>query len=187
MPSSRLGSKVCSWPGPGKSVYLFWCLLRGSWGGKQQSWKQPEAGHKNAHGWHLSTPFSQLLCREITDNSNVKNIFTQTVFLSFLENLYIYLCIYIEYIHIFIYLCVYTHTHTHTHTHTYNLGLPWWLSVKNLPANTGDVGSVSRWGKTPGEGNDSPLQCSCLGNPMDRGAWCAAVHEVTKSWTRLSN
>ena len=77
--------------------------------------------------------------------------------------------------------------HTPTHTHIYNLGLPWWLSVKNLPANTGDVGSVSRWGKTPGEGNDSPLQCSCLGNPMDRGAWCAAVHEVTKSWTRLSN
>ena len=38
-----------------------------------------------------------------------------------------------------------------------------------------------------GEGNDTPLQYSCLENPMDRGAWWAAVHGVTKSWTRLSN
>ena len=38
-----------------------------------------------------------------------------------------------------------------------------------------------------GEGNDNPLQCSCLGNPMDRGDWQAAVHEVAKSWTQLSN
>ena len=37
-----------------------------------------------------------------------------------------------------------------------------------------------------GEGNGNPLQCSCLGNPMDRGAWMAVVHGVTKSWTRLS-
>ena len=36
-----------------------------------------------------------------------------------------------------------------------------------------------------GEGNGTPLQCSCLGNPMDRGAWWAIVHRVTKSWTRL--
>ena len=38
-----------------------------------------------------------------------------------------------------------------------------------------------------GEGNGTPLQYSCLGNPMDRGAWWAAVHGVSKSWTRLSN
>ena len=38
-----------------------------------------------------------------------------------------------------------------------------------------------------GEGNDTPLQYSCLENPMDRGAWQAAVHEVVKSWTRLSD
>ena len=41
--------------------------------------------------------------------------------------------------------------------------------------------------KIPGEGNSNPLQYSCLGNPMDRGAWRATVHEVTKSWTWLSN
>ena len=38
-----------------------------------------------------------------------------------------------------------------------------------------------------GEGNGTPLQYSCLENPMDRGAWKAAVHEVAKSWTRLSD
>ena len=81
------------------------------------------------------------------------------------------------------YILVYTHTHTHTHKFR---AFPV-VSVENLPANTGDVGAVSGWGKTPEEGNESPLQGSCLGNPMDRGTWCAAVHEVTKSWTRLSN
>ena len=43
-----------------------------------------------------------------------------------------------------------------------------------------------RLGRSPGEGNGNPLQCCCLENPMDRGAWQATVHEVTKSWTRLS-
>ena len=38
-----------------------------------------------------------------------------------------------------------------------------------------------------GEGNGTPLQCSCLENPMDGGAWWATVHEVTEGWTRLSN
>ena len=48
--------------------------------------------------------------------------------------------------------------------------------VKNLFANAGDVCSVPGWGSSPGEGNGNPLQCSCLGNPMDRGAWWATVH-----------
>ena len=42
--------------------------------------------------------------------------------------------------------------------------------VKNLPANTGDEGSIPALGKSPGQGNGNPLQYSCLGNPMDRGA-----------------
>ena len=45
--------------------------------------------------------------------------------------------------------------------------------VKNLPANAGDAGSISGLGRSPGGGNDNPLQYSCLGNPMDRGAWQA--------------
>ena len=54
--------------------------------------------------------------------------------------------------------------------------------VKNLPANT-EEGLIPRSGRSPGEGNGNPLQYSCLGNPMDRGAWWATVHEVAKSWT----
>ena len=42
-------------------------------------------------------------------------------------------------------------------------------------------------GRSPGEGNGNPLQYSCLENPMDGGAWWAAVHEVAESWTRLSD
>ena len=57
--------------------------------------------------------------------------------------------------------------------------------VKNLPANTGDLGLIPGWGRSPGEGNGNPFQYSCLGNFMDRGAWQAAVREVTKSQMRL--
>ena len=55
--------------------------------------------------------------------------------------------------------------------------------IKNLPANAGDVGSIAGLGRSPGEGNGNPLQYSCLGNPMDRGACWATVHEVAKSDT----
>ena len=61
--------------------------------------------------------------------------------------------------------------------------------VKNPPANagdTGDMGLIPGSGRSPGGGNSNPLQYSCLENPMDRGAWWAAVHGVTKNWTRLS-
>ena len=58
--------------------------------------------------------------------------------------------------------------------------------VKNPPANAGDVGSVPVSGRS-GEGNGNPLQYSCLGNPVDKGAWHAAVHGGTKSQTRLSD
>ena len=52
--------------------------------------------------------------------------------------------------------------------------------VKNLPANARDTGTISGSGGSPGEGNGNPLQYSCLEDPMDRGAWRAMVHEVTK-------
>ena len=54
--------------------------------------------------------------------------------------------------------------------------------VKNLPANAGNMDLIPESGRSPGEGNGNPLQYSCLGNPVDRGAWQATVHEVTKSW-----
>ena len=52
--------------------------------------------------------------------------------------------------------------------------------VNNPPANAGDAGLVPRSRRSPGVGYGNPLQYSCLGNPMDRGAWWAAVHRVTK-------
>ena len=61
------------------------------------------------------------------------------------------------------------------------------LVVKNLPANAGDAGSISGLERSPGGGNDNPLQYSCLGNPMDRGAFGATVHGVVKSWTQHSD
>ena len=54
--------------------------------------------------------------------------------------------------------------------------LPWWLSGKESTSTAGDAGSIPGSGRSPGEGNGNPLQCSCLGNPMDRGAWWATVH-----------
>ena len=51
--------------------------------------------------------------------------------------------------------------------------------VKIFPANAGDVGSVPGSGRFPGEGNDNPLQYSCLGNPMYRGAWWVAKSDMT--------
>ena len=59
--------------------------------------------------------------------------------------------------------------------------------VKNPPANaeaTGDMGLIPGVERSLGEGNDKPLQHSCLENPMNRGGWQATVHEVTKSRTR---
>ena len=49
-----------------------------------------------------------------------------------------------------------------------------------------DLGLIPGLGRCPGGGNGDPLQYSCLENPMDRGAWWAAVHGVAKNQTRLS-
>jgi len=62
------------------------------------------------------------------------------------------------------------------------------LVAKNQPANAGDIrdlGPVPGSGRSPGGGYGNPLQYSCLENPMDRGAWRATVHRITKGWTQL--
>ena len=58
------------------------------------------------------------------------------------------------------------------------MGLPRWLNGKESSCSAGDMGSVSGLRRSPGEGNSNPLQYSCLGNPMDKGAWWATVHGV---------
>ena len=69
----------------------------------------------------------------------------------------------------------------------YILGFPGGSDGKASVCNAGDPGLIPGLGRSPGEGNGSPLQYSCLENRMDGGVWQAIVHWVAKSWTRLSN
>ena len=71
-----------------------------------------------------------------------------------------------------------------------NTGASQVVLVVQKPVNAGDLrdaGSTPGSGGSLGRGHENPLQCSCLENPMDRGAWLAAVHGVTKNRTQLSN
>ena len=64
-------------------------------------------------------------------------------------------------------------------------GPPWWLNGKESACDTGDPGSISGWGGSPGERNGNPLQYSCLQNPMDRGDWWATANgpqRVRQDW-----
>ena len=69
----------------------------------------------------------------------------------------------------------------------YYLDFPGGSDGKASVYNVGDPGSIPGLGRSPGEGNGNPLQYYCLENPMDRGAWQAAVYGVAKSQIRLSN
>ena len=64
--------------------------------------------------------------------------------------------------------------------------LPCGSDSKGSTCNAGDLGSNPESGRSPGEGTGNPLQHSCLGNPMDRGAWQLTVHEVENNQKRLS-
>ena len=64
-----------------------------------------------------------------------------------------------------------------------NLGFPRGSVVKHLSASAEDTGSILGLGRSPGVGDGTLLQCSCLENPMDRGSWWATVHGVTASNT----
>ena len=59
--------------------------------------------------------------------------------------------------------------------------------VQNPSANAGDIGVIPGWGRSPGEGNGNPLQYSCLGDHMDRGAWQATAMGLQRSRTQLSH
>ena len=68
-----------------------------------------------------------------------------------------------------------------------SMGFPAGSDGKESACNAGDLGSIPGLGRSPGEGNGNPLQYPCMENSMDRGAWQATVHGVTRSQTRLSN
>ena len=57
--------------------------------------------------------------------------------------------------------------------------------VESPPANTGDAGLIPEMGRSPGGGHGNPLQCSCMENPLDRGAWQATVCLIAESQTQL--
>ena len=69
----------------------------------------------------------------------------------------------------------------------YVWGFPGGSDAKASACNAGDLDSIPRLGRSPGERNGNPFQYSCLENPMDGGAWQATVHGVAKSQTRLSD
>ena len=66
------------------------------------------------------------------------------------------------------------------------LGFPGGSDGNKSACNEGDPSLFPGSGRSPGGGDGNPLQYSCLENPMDRGAWCTAVHGITKSWTQLT-
>ena len=65
-------------------------------------------------------------------------------------------------------------------------GFPGGSMVKNVPDNAGDAGLITGSERSPGEENGNPLQYSCLGNPMDRGAWWVTVHRAAKNQMQLT-
>ena len=67
------------------------------------------------------------------------------------------------------------------------MGLPGGSVVENPPANAGDMDSTPGSGRSLGEGAGNPLWYSCLGNPINRGAWWATVNGASKSWTQFSD
>ena len=69
---------------------------------------------------------------------------------------------------------------------THIQGFPCSSVSKESACSAGNPGSIAGWGRSPGNGNGKPLQYPCLENPMDRGAWWAAVHAVAKSWAQLN-
>ena len=77
--------------------------------------------------------------------------------------------------------CVYMHECMHMY------GFSGGSDGQESACNAGDLSLITESGRSPGEGNGNSLQYSCLENPMDRGAWQARVHGVTKSQKRLSD
>ena len=71
--------------------------------------------------------------------------------------------------------------------HNLYTSFPGGTDGKKSACNARDPGSICGSRRSPGEGHGNPLQYSCLENPMDRGAWWTTVHEVSKSWTGLSD
>ena len=84
-------------------------------------------------------------------------------------------------------ILTFTVINTFMHLLPYYHSFPCGSDNEEYACKTLDSGLIPETGRSPGEGNGNPLQYSCLENSMDRGAWWAAIHEVTNSWIQLSN
>ena len=80
---------------------------------------------------------------------------------------------------------IWTWTNNWTEVNWMNVGFPWGLNGKGSVCNAGDPGSIPGSGRSAGEGNGNTFQYSSLVNPMDRRAWRATVHGVSKRWVQL--
>ena len=92
------------------------------------------------------------------------------------------------YVYMYMYICMYICTYIHIYICL--VDFPGGASGKEPVCNAGDIrdlGLIPRLGRSPGGGHGSPLQYSCLENPMDRGEWWDTVHKITKSQTQLSD
>ena len=110
--------------------------------------------------YHLGSVTLLIFCPEDM-STDVSGMLSLLLLLYSHQFLLLYLLVFVLYIWVLLY---------------YVQGFPSGSVVNNLPANAGDVGLILGSGRSLGEGNGNPLQYSCLGNLMDRGAWRATVH-----------
>ena len=114
-----------------------------------------------SHGWRSLVGYSPRGCKESDTTERLSFFLSKHLRLGGMESL--------------LFLLEGRFVIIHTHVVAQN--------AKNLPA--GDLGSISGLGRSPGEGKGSPLQYSCLENPMDRGAWWATVRRLKCLSTRM--
>ena len=110
---------------------------------------------------------------------NVQRLVMGKTSLSYLLKAYCKIFVY-QSCHCGICICIYIYIITYM-----NEGFPGGSAGKESACNEGDLGSIPGPGRSPGEGNGNPLQCSCLENPRDGRAWWAAIYGVAQSRTRL--
>ena len=133
--------------------------------------------HENHFSGHCNYPLSMPLVEEHCLNLDVRKVSSASTVMKLLtmadRRKHVHICRYSW--------CRYGYTYG-----TYR-GFPFGSDSEEAACSVGYPGLIPGSGRSPGEGNGTPLQYSCLENPMDGGAWRATVHRVTKSRTRLSN
>ena len=144
---------ICLYMHLGTCVYVcMWTPLQYSWASLvDQTVKNPSVLQMGLKALHFSVLAWRIPQTEEPDGLRFLGLQSRTCLSNQAQHMYVY-------------------KHLYTHTHVY----------RSIFMHAGDPGSIPGSGRSPGEGNGNPLQCSCLGNPTDRRAWRATVHRVTK-------